>query len=408
MRPAFVSAADSYSTLASVRQLGRRGIPVWVASQTTWTRATVSAFCAGRLDDGRGAAGAVERRAALADARAGVLLPSDDSELFLASSLRDLRSSCAHVPAMQTVIALLDKRRLYEEANRARIRTPRTWYPEQPDEAARTVAAARCPVVVKPRTQILRGIPGKGDIATTPNDAASLFEQYCHADYHPSVSRVIDHVERPMLQEVLDVPHAGIYVLSGFAASTGQVVLRGARKPAQWPARVGNGIVFGSADVPEPLAVAARRLLMNVGFVGPFDAEFIEGSGAPSLIDWNPRLYSQLAFDDARGMPVAWLSYLDATGARGDLQKALDFSRVDQSRVVRFENPVLAACRRGAEALRVAAPRTPRRDGARSVSASFAADDWLPALVDAAKWGAYALAHPRSFLGGFTDLGRPA
>ena len=187
MRPAFVSAADSYSTLASVRQLGRRGIPVWVASQTTWTRATVSAFCAGRLDDGRGAAGAVERRAALADARAGVLLPSDDSELFLASSLRDLRSSCAHVPAMRTVIALLDKRLLYEEANRARIRTPRTWYPEQPDEAARTVAAARCPVVVKPRTQILRGIPGKGDIATTPNDAASLFEQYCHADYHPCV-----------------------------------------------------------------------------------------------------------------------------------------------------------------------------------------------------------------------------
>jgi len=41
------------------------------------------------------------------------------------------------------------------------------------------------------------------------------------------------------------------------------------------------------------------------------------------------------------------------------------------------------------------------------VSASFAADDRLPAFVDAAKWGTYAFTHPRSFLGGFTDLGRP-
>jgi D-aspartate ligase len=66
--------------------------------------------------------------------------------------------------------------------------------------------------------------------------------------------------------------------------------------------------------VPE-LAAGLERLVARVGYSGVFEAEFIQRGEQPMLIDFNPRFYSQMAFDIARGLPLPLMAYYDALGS---------------------------------------------------------------------------------------------
>lgn len=91
-------------------------------------------------------------------------------------------------------------------------------------------------------------------------------------------------------------------------------MLRASRKVLQRPRRIGIGLCFAGTPVPPPVAESVTRLCEQLGYYGMFEIEFIEHEGEYLLADFNPRMFGQLALDDARSLPLPFLSYLSAIG----------------------------------------------------------------------------------------------
>lgn len=71
---------------------------------------------------------------------------------------------------------------------------------------------------------------------------------------------------------------------------------------------------FEAIPLERSLLEALQRLIAEVAFHGIFEAEFVPWRGGLALIDFNPRLYGQMGFDVARGLPLAELAHRDAAG----------------------------------------------------------------------------------------------
>src|SRR6185503_2657993 len=72
-------------------------------------------------------------------------------------------------------------------------------------------------------------------------------------------------------------------------------------------------------ELTQKLAALCKRL----GYFGVFEVEFIQADGKALLIDFNPRFYSQMAFDIARGVPLPYFIYLAACRREEELQRAV-------------------------------------------------------------------------------------
>ena len=66
------------------------------------------------------------------------------------------------------------------------------------------------------------------------------------------------------------------------------------------------------------------RLCREVGYFGVFEIEFLREDGRNMVIDFNPRFYGQMGFEDARGLPLAFLAWLGAVGDEAGLHASLD------------------------------------------------------------------------------------
>ena len=85
-------------------------------------------------------------------------------------------------------------------------------------------------------------------------------------------------------------------------------------KVLQRPRRLGIGLCFASAAVPDDLRARATRLLDSLGYFGVFELEFIRSRGRYLLIDMNPRFYNQIQLDVTRGLDLPMLAYASAVG----------------------------------------------------------------------------------------------
>jgi predicted ATP-grasp superfamily ATP-dependent carboligase len=190
---------------------------------------------------------------------------------------------------------------------------------------------------------------------------------------------------------------------------TGELfVCRASAKVLQRPRKLGIGLCFEAAPMDEALAEKVRRMCVGLGYFGVFEAEFIAAGERRLLIDFNPRLYSQLAFDVDRGMPLPLLAYLAATGDRETLKAEVLHAKLRQARTrperVYTHHLVLELLLRG----QLASGRLSRdevrgwrrwlADHARWATDAVAdPDDGLPALADLALHLAGCAAHPRAF-----------
>jgi hypothetical protein len=195
-----------------------------------------------------------------------------------------------------------------------------------------------------------------------------------------------------MIQEL----HAAepIYSISGFCdPRRGLFVARGARKVLQWPRQAGVGIAFEDAPLDDPLAEGVRRLCAATGFFGVFEAEFVNAGCGMSLIDFNPRIFNQVGFDVARGLPSPYFAYLLAIGDTGRLEVAVEAARAwrPDSHAV-FEHGSMVAWTRVVE--RIVGKTTERRS---SPQANGARTSVVEAATDPDQLGSI-LKHPRATL----------
>ena len=412
--PVLLTVGRYYGTLAAVRSLGRAGVAVTLAESYTLAPARWSRYVQRRVDcpDPGQADAFLAWLLAFGEAHPGhVLLPTNDD---LASLIAEHQSALSKyfillATAPRAVMSLLDKRTLIDCCVAVGIEVPDTWFPRSESEAARIGARVGMPLLLKPRTQVLLESHSKGVMV---EDAATLpaqFRDFVSANRFGERALQRDpEVCWPMLQRLYPSARTSIYGISGYCDASGEIVAsRASRKILQRPRKLGIGLCFEEAAIDEALLAKVGTLCRQVGFHGVFEVEFIEEGARRLLIDFNPRFYSQLAFDVDRGLALPLLAYYDAIGDTEQLAMTIAEARQ------RPNEPPRVYCHRFILELTLCAQRLSGRLSANEERVwrrwlhvhRASASDAVADRGDVVPWGVDVLAllasyarHPRAFV----------
>lgn len=390
--------ASYYGTLAAVRSLGRAGVPVItldtsILSMGRYSRHSYTHIKSPRFDSPDWADWL------LAFGRSGprrAIYATSDAVSFALADRREELSSVfdLYQPSLDTMMSILDKGLLYKHAQAIGMETPETWLPQSAVEAKNIVREVGGSFVAKPRSQlsVRTGVKGLLIDASGGQYVYDKLMRQAGQDNH-FISR-FPEAAMPLLQRYYPEAMNQIYSLSGFRDSSGKhVVMRAAVKILQSPRRIGIGLCFEEAEVIPVLAERTLRLCERIGYYGAFELEFIVSRGRMMLIDFNGRIYNQLAFDIARGMDLPRLVYAGATRRSGEL------SHLVQVETRRKHAQSMIFCNSFGLSLTVAAKRAFRTmsleeanrwrgwrqaAGSSIVDAVRDDDDPLPAFIDGA------------------------
>jgi D-aspartate ligase len=410
--PALLFLGNYYGTLATARCLGERGVNVVLADTRRWQRAAGSRHVGERVacpgvSDVDGFVAWLERFGR--DRPGHVLFPASDelAWVFAVHESALARDFISYSPPRDAITGILDKWRLTEACRAVGIDTPATYCPQDAAEVDALAKELTIPVMIKPRSQVLLTSGSKGTKVDDPKTLPEAYRQF--VGENPPVdalSKRDPSLGRPLVQEYRPEAADGIYNLAGFIDRSGKnVVVRASRKILQRPRKLGIGLCFESAPLDPKLADGVMRLCRELGYFGIFEIEMIESDGRFLLIDFNPRPYSQMAFEIARGVPLPYLAYLDATGQTDALARAVaDAQREPDASATAYAHTLLLSLVIAGQTLRSPfGGATPEpwarwlRDH-RLADAVFDATDPLPALLDAAAHLEQFARHPRSFV----------
>ncbi len=416
--PVLLSMAHWYGTLAAVRELGRRGIDVHVAQSTLAGQAGWSRFAGHRLrsPDERNVAKYLDWLLKLGRRSPGLALcaTSDDLRFLYAEHDVELRQSfLLETPNLGVLREVLDKKRLHEQAARVGLSTPASVFPNNPSEAESLADGLRYPLLIKQRMQVLSRTLSKGTALRGRSEIAAAYASFCSNNtFDPAVLTRWPDAGHPFLQEYLPANSGQIYCLAGFIAPDGGgSACRAAMKVLSHPRHLGIGLLFEHADVIPHLETRLLQLCKNVGYAGSFQCEFIVAGGEHLLIDFNPRFYNYMAFDHARGLPQAYLSYLHAIGDHTKLHNALVAARTPPPEAANtiYCNRVGAWMQLRLERLFGRIPRADvaqwqiwRKRAARVVDPIWEDDDRVPGFADLLMRFREMALRPRGFLRGNT------
>jgi D-aspartate ligase len=411
--------ADSYGTLAAARCYKRHGIKVSVAddgrvARTMFSRCVDERFVHPPLAE----LGAFfDWLSTWGEQHPGTLIyPStDDLAWLLAIERKRLgRTFRMLSPGEETMIALLDKVQLGACGGELGIDTPRSvtlGAAVEDDEAAVRTDDLRYPLLIKPRTRVLLQGGSKGILVRDRTQLAPQLARYRKlVTFHAAFTSRHPDLAQPIVQEYLGAAEMSILSVAGFVASDDYCGLA-SMKVLQRPRKLGIGLCFEARTLDGPLLEKLVAMCRKVGYEGVFEAEFVVTDGRRLLIDFNPRFYSQIGFEIARGLPLPLLVWEAVTGERTPtlgrhtrrtasaggggvychktllgmmlvLQRLS--GRMSRNEVERWRGWHAGAVGRGA-----------LTDAVRD------AEDALPAFVDTAKWIISFIRHPRSFLNSF-------
>jgi D-aspartate ligase len=412
--PVFLANADFYGTLAATRALGALGVPVYVGSDrrlapSSWSRHAKKVFrCPPFAESER----FVDWLADLGAREPGiVLVPTSDEAAFLYALHRERLQEHFRMfgPSLEAIIEVLDKKRLYENAARAGLEVPPTWFPETDADVERIAREAPFPLLIKPRTQVLSWTHSKGVRVTNRADLLPLYRKFAaQSRYGEALVAHVPDASRPMVQTYVPDAATQIYVLAAFLDRSGELfAARSGMKIFQRPRTLGIGLCFEESPLDPEVAEGARRLARRAGYYGLFQLEFIRIGDRSLLIDYNPRFYNQLSFDMARGLPLSELAYQSARGHDAEVVRLLSrvpADRRDEGFVFcnEFGLELLLATQRLAGRLSRADVRRWRQWRAdhrgRLINPVATMDDALPMAADVASQLLECVRHPRAFL----------
>ncbi|MCL2723939.1 MAG: carbamoyl-phosphate synthase [Polyangiaceae bacterium] len=406
--------ADYYGTLAAARCYGKSGISVAMADDNRSARGLYSRWVSQKLSHPSMAepAALIDWLVHFGERNPGTLLypPNDHlSWLFAEERERLGKVFLMYSPAEDVIITLLDKARLHAACAKVGIDVPETYELGARGSNAPVIDKLHFPVLLKPRTQIFMEGGVKGIIV---QDGASFASELARYQSLARFNRVLTdrhpEITEPMVQEYLTAAETNIFSMSGFVSEEGDFVARAAMKVLQRPRKVGIGLCFEGREIERDLADKLRALCKEVGYFGAFESEFIVSGDRRLLIDFNPRFYSQMGFDVARGLRLPILVALAARGDRTGLEEELARARAWEptGREVYCHKTMLDLVLT-LQGLSGEMSREDVKKWRRWVSVNRVTDavrdrdDRKPALVDAAQWVQHFARHPRSFIRNF-------
>jgi D-aspartate ligase len=417
MRPPIILANSGYlGTLAAARSLGRAGIKVIVADPSAWTRTRYSRHTAQYLKCPN-----VEDTSKWIDwlinlgqrgPRYAVYATSDAVSFALARHKNEIAKYFdLYQPDIETVLNVLDKKRLLQCARDAGLGAPDTWLPKSAEEAGQIAAELGTPLLIKPRSQLAHREMTKACIVNAnPMIVRDLFTKFERdAAWDSEFLKIVPDAKLPMIQRFYPASVGAVYSLSGFRDQSGRTVFRAARKTLQIPLHTGTGICFEPVALERELAERTELLCERIGYYGVFELEFITEDRDFMLIDFNGRFYGQLAYDIGRGMDLPRLAYEAATGAASDFARVFaESSESDEPNSVaycyRLELKLTGRFRRIlgkiSEEERRRWQQWPNGKFRAVVDAVADPTDPMPGAVDVLQHLTRAIRHPRSFISG--------
>jgi D-aspartate ligase len=412
--PVLLTMPSFNGTLAAVRSLGKRGIPVTIAGETQFAPARWSRYvkrsvsCPSPFEPEQ----FMDWLLSFGKREPGhVLYPScDDLAWLFAHHAAELKESfLLFQPPAASLLDLLDKKALSQRCAEVGVPYPLTVFPGSVNDAVVLADQIGFPLLLKPRTQMFLRTRNKGQIAETREKFAARYVDFvAENDPHPLSRSLLPDVEQPMLQTLVPETTSTTYSLAGFITQDGKSAVRAALKVLQRPRRVGVGVCFEEVEV-EPVALqGVERLCRAVGYFGVFEAEFLRHDGELKLVDFNPRFYGQMGFESARGLDLPYLVWLGAVGESKLLAHAVEASREwkSGSGFVYCDRFFLAATLllQGLSGRMSSAEQQRWRDWldrpterARAFDAFESPGDPLPAVVSKLREIGWAARHPRSF-----------
>ncbi len=243
--------------------------------------------------DGRDFAGAVAE--AVRTGGYDVVFGGGDDWMAALSHLRaDIPAVVAH-PAPDVVDRALDKAGLVERARAVGLAAPRTV--EATPEA---LEAWQGPVVVKCRSHWR---PGQRKLLRVE-------ARWFASAHDPAARERLDLIRDSGLEAVLQEPvDGGLGALIGLVHGGRLTGRLQQRARSLWPTPSGVSASAVTVPVDADLAARAERLLVDLGWTGLVELQFLTGpDGVPHLIDLNGRFYGSMALTDAArpGLADAW------------------------------------------------------------------------------------------------------
>ena len=295
MKPAVVCAGESgINALATVRSLGRRGVPVdVVALESSRQVASASRYCRSFT--------AVPDLASLPRAlmqlgAGGVLYVDNDPMLkALAPHAAELGRRFALADPLADAVRLTDKSWQLRVVRECGVAAPRSWFPRSWEELQSLRSAKR--LIAKPldRANFKALVASDG-----PSLAAALRER---------IASAADVV----VQEYVEGDDSRIYVALCYRArSARRSFVLSARKLRQTAPGAGVMAVGQVVDAPQVREIT-RRLAEAANARGAFCTEFKLDAqdGRYYFIEWNPRPAYFQSIGWRAGFDLAWLAYCD-------------------------------------------------------------------------------------------------
>jgi predicted ATP-grasp superfamily ATP-dependent carboligase len=316
---AVVLDGNQRAALATVRSLGRRGVPVIVAECKNGALASASRYCRKQLtypDPARFPQAFTDWLAALGQQYPGaVLLPMTDLTvpLVLAGAPR-FPALRLGLPTLAAYEAVSDKFRLYEQAIALGVRVPQTTVITRADVASLRQRELHFPLAVKPRLSTQRVAEG---IAKRPVRYAHDIEELIRvataelggaAGDLPAPAGAVDL----LLQQYVTGYGAGVF---GLYDQGRPLFFFAHRRLRERPPSGGVSVLSQSVTPPAEALESARRLLEALHWHGVAMVEFkIDPSGNCWLIEINARFWGSLQLAVDSGADFPWLLYQLITG----------------------------------------------------------------------------------------------
>lgn len=306
MKPVLITDGLWRKTLAAVRSLGKRGVPVIVGERTRLAPALWSRYASRRYlyPSARLQAESFLARLSqiLARERVRVLLPMEEETLLIILRHRDAIGRDVAIPFTEPekIERIRDKAQLFRRAESLGIPMPKTWYPESAEEVERIGREAAFPVVIKPRVSTgavgLRYAADATELTTAWSEVAARFPQPIVQDYIPE--------------------GGGAFGASVLVGPQGERLASFVhRRLREYPVKGGASTLRVSVRDPQ-LVEITFRILESVGWLGVAMAEFRYDprDGLPKLIELNPRFWGALNLAIQAGVDFPWLLYRMALG----------------------------------------------------------------------------------------------
>jgi D-aspartate ligase len=308
--PRLIVLQPNDGALTVARVLSRRGVSVHVLTSDASAHALRSRAVTGSvLPDPAEApeAWTAELRRLAGDGGGVLLSGSDSATTFLAAHRADVPEALRSFESTDgTHLALMDKRRLYELAEEAGVRTPWMHHVSKREELDALRDTLTYPCVVKATLgHIARARAGFGTVRLDSDD-----------DLEARAGTLLDLGLDIVLTELVPGPETALEGSVMVRDHAGRTTLRyGRRKIRQWPVDYGVGSMTEAVDVPESHE-NHLRLLDHTGFVGVASCEMKrhEGTGELYLIEVNVRIPGNFGLSQACGVDGPWRLYATLAG----------------------------------------------------------------------------------------------